>query len=79
MVDWQFCDWQGTALGDCCVPGSCAFGVLYGKKLYKAANEPKFSLWVGGTGHNDDIAAIAGDSYWQMMNKLTKAGSEKAR
>ena len=34
----------------------------HGEKLFKEANEPKFSLWVDGAGHND-LPQIAGSKY----------------
>ena len=47
--------------------------IWHGKKLFAAANEPKFYLWVDGTDHEDDIAAIAPDGYWTAFKKLADA------
>lgn len=49
----------------------------HGQKLFEAAIEPRFCLWVEGAGHNDDIAAIAGESYWNIIKELTAAIDEK--
>lgn len=43
----------------------------HGEKLYEAAKQPKGYLWVKGAEHDDDIAAIAGDKYWQAIDSLT--------
>ncbi len=51
----------------------------HGRKLFEAAGEPRFCLWVEGAGHNDDIAEIAGESYWQKINSLTEAVSDKMK
>ena len=45
----------------------------HGQKVFKKANEPKFSLWVENAGHNDDIAHIAGTQYWKKIQKLITA------
>ncbi|MBW8002705.1 MAG: alpha/beta hydrolase [Planctomycetes bacterium] len=49
----------------------------HGRKVFKKANEPKFSLWVNNAGHNDDIARIAGSAYWQKIQKLITAITQK--
>jgi fermentation-respiration switch protein FrsA (DUF1100 family) len=51
--------------------------IWHGKKLFQAAREPKFSLWIEGAGHNDDLARKAGDRYWAMFEKLTAAITTK--
>jgi abhydrolase domain-containing protein 17 len=38
----------------------------HGQTLYKAASEPKLSLWVTGAGH-DDFIEVAGDRYRQTL------------
>jgi abhydrolase domain-containing protein 17 len=38
----------------------------HGQTLYKAASEPKMSLWVAGAGHND-FTVIAGDRHRQAL------------
>ncbi|MCF7955708.1 MAG: alpha/beta hydrolase [Phycisphaerae bacterium] len=42
----------------------------HGEKLYEAAKQPKAYLWVEGADHEDDIAAIAGEKYWQVIESL---------
>ena len=52
----------------------------HGRKLFDRAKEPKLSLWVDRANHNDDTAGIAGQRYWQSMQKLTeliKKGNEQ--
>lgn len=51
--------------------------IWHGRKLFEKANEPKFNLWVENAGHNDDIAQIAGTSYWEKIRRLTNAITEK--
>ena len=52
----------------------------HGEKLYEAAKQPKGYLWVKGADHDDDIAAIAGEKYWQaidrMIDKIKKGRDE---
>ncbi|MCF7956265.1 MAG: alpha/beta hydrolase [Phycisphaerae bacterium] len=43
----------------------------HGEKLYEAAQQPKAYLWVEGADHEDDIAAIAGEKYWQAIESFT--------
>jgi len=53
--------------------------VWHGKKLFEKANEPKFCLWVDNAGHNDDLAQMAGSSYWNTIEKFmasVKAGEK---
>jgi hypothetical protein len=38
----------------------------HGEKLFEAANEPKFKLWVDGAGHND-LVMVADNSYWDAI------------
>jgi abhydrolase domain-containing protein 17 len=38
----------------------------HGQRLYEAANEPKFCLWVNGAAH-DDVIWVAGDQYWDAI------------
>jgi len=47
--------------------------VWHGRKLFEAANEPKLCLWVDGAGHNDDVAVIAGEDYWQAIAKFKQS------
>ena len=42
----------------------------HGQKLYEAANEPKFCLWVKGAAH-DDVMWVGGNQYWDAFRKLT--------
>jgi hypothetical protein len=41
----------------------------HGEKLFEAANEPKFKLWVDDAGHNDLVMA-AGNSYWDTIKRF---------
>jgi abhydrolase domain-containing protein 17 len=43
----------------------------HGQTLYKAASEPKLSLWVLGAGH-DDFTNVAGDRYRQTLLAFQK-------
>jgi fermentation-respiration switch protein FrsA (DUF1100 family) len=43
----------------------------HGRKLYARANQPKFSWWVRGAGHND-LAATAGSQYWQALRAFAE-------
>lgn len=43
-----------------------------GRRLYRAAREPKQALWVEGAGHND-LVEVAGERYWQALERF--AGS----
>jgi abhydrolase domain-containing protein 17 len=43
----------------------------HGQTLYKAASEPKLSLWVTGAGH-DDFTEVAGDRYRQTLLAFQK-------
>jgi fermentation-respiration switch protein FrsA (DUF1100 family) len=52
---------QGTA--DEAIPFS------HGQKLFAAAPEPKYRLWVEGAGHND-VLETAGEAYWQALHDL---------
>ncbi len=47
--------------------------IWHGRRLFEAASEPKFCLWVDGAGHNDDIAVIAGEDYWQVITKFKQS------
>ncbi len=38
----------------------------HGKKLFEAANPPKYNFWVQGAGHND-LTFKAGNNYWQTI------------
>ena len=38
----------------------------HGEKLYEAATEPKFSLWIEGAGHND-LTDVDGDAYRKAL------------
>jgi fermentation-respiration switch protein FrsA (DUF1100 family) len=40
--------------------------VSHGRRLYDAANDPKQSLWVDGTHHND-LPLVAGPRYWTAL------------
>lgn len=40
--------------------------IRHGERLFEAANEPKSHFWVDGAGHND-LAMVAGDSYWDAI------------
>jgi len=42
----------------------------HGQKMFKAANEPKMSLWVENAGHND-LLDHAGSEYWQTLKSFT--------
>jgi len=42
----------------------------HGRTLYKAAKQPKSFLLVERAGHNDDIAAIAQNQYWQKIRNF---------
>lgn len=44
----------------------------HGRRLFEMAGEPKMNLWVDGLNHNDDIASIAGESYWRAIDDFTK-------
>lgn len=44
--------------------------IWHGKKLFEKANEPKFCLWIDNAGHNDDLAQMAGSSYWNTIEKF---------
>jgi fermentation-respiration switch protein FrsA (DUF1100 family) len=48
-------------------------GVWHGKKLFEKANEPKFCLWVDNAGHNEDLAYMAGSSYWNTIEKFMES------
>lgn len=41
----------------------------HGEKLFAAANEPKFKLWVDGAGHND-LVWVADGSYWDGIRRF---------
>lgn len=41
----------------------------HGERLLRAAAEPKAHLWVPHARHND-LAAVAGDVYWQALRKF---------
>lgn len=41
-------------------------GIRQGQALYQLAQEPKFSLWVPGAGH-DDVLLRAGPAYWETI------------
>ena len=43
--------------------------IRHGERLFEAANEPKSHFWVDGAGHND-LAMVAGDSYWDAIAKF---------
>jgi abhydrolase domain-containing protein 17 len=45
--------------------------IEHGRKLYKAASEPKLSLWVRDAGHND-LAEIAGKNYDRSLLSFQK-------
>ncbi len=45
--------------------------VWHGEKLFAAAPEPKFALWVDGAGHND-LAAVAWDAYVRALQDLAQ-------
>jgi abhydrolase domain-containing protein 17 len=38
----------------------------HGRKLFAAAHEPKYKLWVDGAGHND-LVETAGEEYWKAL------------
>jgi fermentation-respiration switch protein FrsA (DUF1100 family) len=44
----------------------------HGQKLYAAAPESKFALWVDGAGHND-LAAVAWDAYVKALRDFAYA------
>jgi fermentation-respiration switch protein FrsA (DUF1100 family) len=41
----------------------------HGQKLFAAAPEPKYRLWVEGAGHND-LVETAGEAYWQALERF---------
>ena len=41
----------------------------HGEKLFAAANEPKFKLWVDDAGHND-LVPVADGSYWDGIRRF---------
>jgi fermentation-respiration switch protein FrsA (DUF1100 family) len=43
----------------------------HGKKLFEAANPPKYNFWVEGAGHND-LTSKAGNNYWQTIKNFVK-------
>ncbi len=43
--------------------------LFHGKRLFKAANNPKFFMSIKGAGHNNYIR-IAGKSYWQRLDQF---------
>ena len=44
----------------------------HGEELFSRANEPKFSLWVDGAGHND-LQVVARDRYLQALRDFAAA------
>ncbi|MBN1684451.1 MAG: alpha/beta hydrolase [Gammaproteobacteria bacterium] len=44
----------------------------HGKRIYRAANEPKDYLWVDGAGHND-ILQVANDAYWGKIKQFIQS------
>jgi hypothetical protein len=41
----------------------------HGQKLFAAAPEPKYRLWVQGAEHND-LMETAGEAYWQALDRF---------
>jgi hypothetical protein len=50
--------------------------IQHGQALYKAAPEPKISLWIPEAGHNDFIL-VAGDRYDKALLSFQKLGSKQ--
>lgn len=46
-------------------------GVSHGRKLYRAAPEPKRAVWVEGAGHND-LAVVAGRRYVEALRSFAR-------
>ena len=63
-VDYPVLVIHGTA--DSIIP------IRHGERLFEEANEPKTHFWVDGAGHND-LAWVAGDSYWNAIAKFADA------
>jgi fermentation-respiration switch protein FrsA (DUF1100 family) len=43
----------------------------HGQKLFEAANEPKFCLWVDGAAH-DDMSWVGGNQYWDAIRDFAE-------
>jgi abhydrolase domain-containing protein 17 len=43
----------------------------HGQKLYAAANEPKFCLWMNGAAH-DDVSWVGGSQYWDAIRDFAR-------
>lgn len=48
----------------------------HGQKLFEAANEPKFCLWVNGAGH-DDVSWVGGQQYWDAIRHFADKEMER--
>ncbi len=46
--------------------------IWHGQALYAEAQQPKYSLWVEGAGHND-LSRVAGESYGEAIQSFAQA------